>query len=80
MLDGEIPQAALWPLMHTWTLSAAVLGNDNLTFWQKAAGELGLLGAGFAERVEGLDHFIDEIEVTLDAIASANGLDALAGT
>ncbi|MCE9645473.1 MAG: hypothetical protein K8S20_05680 [Chloroflexi bacterium] len=80
MLDGEIPLAALWPLMHTWTLSAAVLGNDNLTFWQKAAGELGLLGAGFAERVEGLDHFIDEIEVTLDAIASANGLDALAGT
>lgn len=79
MLDGEIPMAALWPLMHTWTLSAAVLGNDNLSFWQKAAGELGLLGAGFAERVEGLDHFIDEIEVTLDGIASANGLDAEQG-
>jgi hypothetical protein len=29
--------------------------------------------------VEGLDHFIDDIEVTLDEIATENGLDAFAG-
>lgn len=76
MLEGEIPLSALWPLFHTWTLAAEVLEGDHLNFWQNAAGELGLLGAGFGEHVEGLDHFIDEIEVTLDEIARANGLDA----
>ncbi len=79
MLDGEIPLAALWPLFHTWTLAAEVLEGDPLKSWQNAAGELGLLGAGFAERVEGLDHFIDEIEITLDEIARENGLDVSTG-
>lgn len=74
MLEGEIPLAALWPLIHTWTLAADVLEGDHLNFWEKAAGELGLLGTGFTERVEELDHFIDEIEITLDKIASENGI------
>jgi len=79
MLEGEIPLAALWPVFHTWTLAAEVLENDNLTFWQNAAGELGLIGAGFTERVEGLDHFLDDIEIALDAFASANGVYAESG-
>jgi len=79
MLDGDIPLAALWPLLHTWTLAAEVLEGDNLSFWQKAAGELGLQGAGFTERAEALDQFIDQIEISLDEIASANGLDAEQG-
>jgi hypothetical protein len=74
MLEGEIPLSALWPLIHTWTMAADVLEGDHLNFWQNAAGELGLLGAGFAERVEELDHFIDEIEIALDKIASENGI------
>jgi hypothetical protein len=79
MLDGEIPLAALWPLFNTWTLAAEVLEKDNLNFWQNAAGQLGLLDTGFTEHVEALDHFIDQIEVALDEIASANGLDAEQG-
>jgi predicted nucleotidyltransferase len=75
MLEGDIPMAALWPLFHTWTLSADVLDGDHLKFWQNAANELGLLGAGLAERVEGLDHFIDEIEIILDEVAKENGLE-----
>ena len=74
MLEGEIPLAALWPLFHTWTLAADVLEGDHLNFWEKSAGELGLLGAGFTEQVEELDHFIDEIEITFDKIASENGI------
>jgi hypothetical protein len=74
ILEGENPQAALWPLLHTWTLSAEVLAGDHLNFWQSAVNELGL-GDTFQERVEGLDQYIDEIEVLLEEIARANGVD-----
>jgi hypothetical protein len=76
MLEGDVPFAALWPLLNTWTSAAEVLEGDHFNFWQKATGELGLLGAGFAERVEGLDHFIDDIEIIFEEIARENGLDA----
>ncbi|HET7142916.1 MAG TPA: hypothetical protein VFI68_02745 [Anaerolineales bacterium] len=79
MLEGEIPLAALWPLFHTWTLAAQVLENDNLALWQDVAGELGFIRTSFTERVEALDHFIDEIEVTLNEIAAANGLETTTG-
>lgn len=79
MLEGETPNAALWPLLHTWTLAAEVLEGDHFKFWQTAVGELGLLGSDFAERVEGLDHFIDDIEITLDDIARENGLETSFG-
>jgi len=79
MLDGDTPLAALWPLLHTWTLSAEVLEGDHFNFWKNAVGELGLLGAGFTEHVEGLDHFLDDIEITFEEIARENGLDASTG-
>jgi hypothetical protein len=75
MLEGDIPFAAIWPLLHTWTLAAEVLEGDHFNFWQKAVSELGLLGAGFTERVEGLDHFLDDIEIVFEEIARENGLD-----
>lgn len=80
MLDGDAPLSALWPILHTWSLSAEVLTGDHLQFWKKACSELGLAGDGFVERVEGLDHFIDEIDAMLDEIARENGLDAFTGT
>lgn len=76
MLASETPLAALWPVLHTWTLATSVLGGDHLKFWQDACTDLGLLGNAFAERVQGLDHFLDEIEIMLEEIAAANGLDA----
>lgn len=76
LLEGETPLSALWPALHTWTLSAAVLSGDHLAFWQSACNELGLLGNHFSERVEALDHFLDELEITFEEFASANGLDA----
>lgn len=79
LLEGDTPLSALWPLLQTWSLCADVLSGDHFQFWQNACNELGLLGDGFNERVEGLDHFIDDIEATLDEIATENGLDAFAG-
>jgi hypothetical protein len=75
LLESETPLSALWPVLQTWTSSAAVLTGDHLNFWKSAVSELGLLGDGFTEKVEGLDHFIDEIEIVLEEIAAANGLD-----
>jgi hypothetical protein len=75
MLEGDVPFAALWPLLNTWTSAAEVLDGDHFNFWRSAASELGLLGADFSQKVEGLDHFIDDIEIIFEDIARANGLD-----
>ena len=75
LLDGDTPLSALWLVLHTWTLSAAVLTGDHFSFWKSAVSELGLLGDGFTEKVEGLDHFLDEIEIVFEELAAANGLD-----
>ena len=39
--------------------------------WGAAREKLGLVGESFAERVEGLDHYLDEIDILLDEIAEA---------
>ncbi len=67
--------SALWPLLHTWTLSALVLPAAQLQDWQAAVTQLGLTGEAFSEKVQGLDQFLDEVEILLDEIASANGLE-----
>lgn len=74
MLEGENPLAALWPLIHTWTLAVEGLNGDHLTFWQGAVRELGLFGAGFEERVQGLDQYIDGIEILLEEFSAESGV------
>jgi len=78
MTAGENPTSALWPLLHTWTLSAIVLGEEKLQPWRAACETLGWMGAAFDEKVQGLDHYLDEVEILLDEIASANGLETSA--
>ena len=75
LLDGETPLTALWPLIRTWTFCAAVLPTSASAPWQTACEKLGLLGPGFEDRISSLDHYLDEIEVRLDEIASLNGLE-----
>jgi hypothetical protein len=75
MLGGETPIAALWPLIQTWTLAAEVLTGEQLKFWRAACGDLELGGASFAQRLQGLDHYLDEIDVLLEGYAAANGLE-----
>jgi hypothetical protein len=74
LLEGDAPQAALWPLLNTWTLAVAALPEDRSRDWRKACESLGLLGERFPERVEGLDQFLDEVEILLDEVGTANGL------
>ena len=75
LLAGESPLASLWPLIHTWTLAANVLQNDQIKPWKIACEQLGLLGNDFEQRISDLDHYLDEIEIRFDEIAAANGLE-----
>jgi hypothetical protein len=75
MNESDNGLAALWPLIHTWTLSATVLPEDKIKGWQAACSKLSLVGVGFGEKVEALDAFLDEVEIQLDKVASANGLE-----
>jgi hypothetical protein len=76
ILDGDQSMAVLYPLMRTWTLAACQLPDEAepLAAWQKACQYLGWLGAGFTERVEALDAYLDSVEEVLDGWAQANGV------
>lgn len=68
ILVGENPPAALWPLLRTWTMAAAMLpeGSPGRLSWGEACRSLGLLDAGFAERVQALDAFLDLVEESIE--------------
>jgi len=74
LLAGEFPQSILWPLVHTWTLSATILPPTHQSKWQAACETLGLTGAPFNERLEGLDRFLDSVEEMLENLAASQGL------
>lgn len=78
ILESENPGAALWPMLNTWTLAAAALPEDRNGPWREACETLGLAGDKFAERVEGLDQYLDGVEILLEEIAAANGLETSA--
>jgi hypothetical protein len=75
LLSGESPLAALWPLLHTWTLAVNVLDERRIQPWQAACQKLGLFGSAFEESEATLDKYLDDIEIRLDEIATANGLE-----
>jgi hypothetical protein len=75
MMQGDMPVAALWPMLLTWTLSAEIMANDGQIEWRETCTHLGLLGKAFEEKTQALDRFIDEIEVYLDELAVSNGVE-----
>lgn len=76
MLRGDNPQAALWPLLRTWTEAVGLLSTEHpqRLAWQNAIDGLGLQGEGFAERIQALDIYLDTVDETLDAWGRANGV------
>jgi hypothetical protein len=75
MQAGENPHAALWPLLQTWTLAVDVLPEDASTLWRSACERLHLTASGFEEHVNGLDQYLDEVEILLDELATQHGLE-----
>ena len=68
MLQGESPVAMLWPLLRTWTLAAVLSpeGSPGRIAWAEACQSLGLLDAGFADRLQALDAFLDLVEEAIE--------------
>jgi hypothetical protein len=79
LLATETPLTALWPLLTTWTLSAGVLDESGRQSWSAACQQLGLLGPGLTDHLSQLDNYLDDLEVRLDEIARANGLETSNG-
>jgi len=75
MLGGDDSTVMLWPLFNTWTKAALVLSEDKLGAWESARTQLEFAGKGFQEKVEGLDHFLDELDILLEEFSEANGLE-----
>jgi predicted nucleotidyltransferase len=75
MLAGESPQAALWPLLQTWTLAVDVLSDSAVESWRSACDQLRFTAAHFEARVNGLDQYFDEVEILLDELATQYGLE-----
>jgi hypothetical protein len=75
ILRSPSAQDALWPVWRTWTHALCVLPADSShrSAWQKAGEQFGLLGAGFPERLAGLDAYLDMVEELIDSWARENG-------
>ncbi len=73
MLGGESPQAMVWPLLLTWTLAVSILPDTWTGRWQTACNMLGLQGTDLEEKKEGLDHFLDTLEETLENRMAGQG-------
>ena len=73
MLAGEMPQAIVWPLILTWTLSVSVLPSMWAERWLSACKMLGLEGANLEEKLDGLDHFLDGLEQALEDRSAGQG-------
>ena len=76
LIQAENWQAALWPLLYTWTLAVHTLGDrsEQAQPWREAFTHLDLMGDGFAQRLEALDAYLDTVEETIDSWARANGV------
>jgi hypothetical protein len=75
MLSDENPYAALWPLLQTWTLAVDVLPEDASSAWRSACEQLHFDASGFEGHVNGLDQYLDEVEILLDELATQHGLE-----
>ena len=76
LLAGEQPPAAIWPLLRTWTEIASLLhpGSPHALDWQAAVEQLNLAGAGFEDRLAGLDAYLDTVEELFDDWKAKHGL------
>jgi hypothetical protein len=72
---GPQPEAALWPLLRTWTMAAGLCPADSpeRRVWHQACDQLDLVGPAFAGRLQALDAYLDVVDETLEAWARANG-------
>ena len=65
MLGSDQPEAALWPLLHTWTTMAQTMPSQ-AGAWQAVIERIGLMGEDFEGQLDGLDAFLDRVELLVE--------------
>jgi hypothetical protein len=77
MLHEEQAHAAVWPLLHSWTVSAHVLPgySPEVAAWKAAMARFGLAFEAMEQKILALDHFLDNVEELLDNYAANNGVE-----
>jgi len=65
MLGSDHPEAALWPLLYTWTTMAQTMPSQAGT-WQAVIERIGLMGDDFDGQLDGLDAFLDQVEILVE--------------
>jgi hypothetical protein len=65
MLGSDQPETALWPMLHTWTLMVQTMPSQS-GGWQVVCERTGLMGEGFQAHLDGLDDFLDKVEVLVE--------------
>lgn len=75
-LEGQAPQAALWPLLRTWTQVIALLPPDDPCTheWAQAFDHLDMLGDHFQHKLAALDAYLDSVEELFEAWKQEHGL------
>ena len=74
MLSEGTPGAILWPLLHTWSLTASKLPKAEQSDWEDACRSLGLLSEGMTSNLEKLDSYLDKLEQLLEEWKNKHGL------
>jgi hypothetical protein len=77
LVSSESPHDVLWPLQRTWLKAVKLLPDDDpqVDKWRETFSEVGLLGAGFREKVAALDAYLDNVEELLDEWGQARGIE-----
>lgn len=75
LVENDLHQVALWPLVRTWTHIAQRLhaAGGDMSPWETAATQLGVLGPAFTEKVAALDAYLDMVEELLEEWGRENG-------
>nr|MCJ7625481.1 hypothetical protein [Anaerolineaceae bacterium] len=76
VLRNDHPEAALWPILRSWTLAVSLLPEKSpfCENWREACNILELGDNNFSENLKSLDVYLDVVEETLDIWAEKNGL------
>jgi hypothetical protein len=76
LLETDYPEAALWPMLRSWTrlVSKPGLPESVLAGWREFIQILGLQGNEFENRIQGLDAYLDRVEELLESWARAHGV------
>jgi hypothetical protein len=68
---GETPESALWPLIKVWTDLTCATDTKPSAAWQDCLEALQLNKEHLDQKAEGLDDFLDNVELVLETWANA---------